>query len=45
MSFVLEMGSLLKGDFLFLYGGVLQMIDHYQIFLITMTGISLFFYI
>lgn len=45
MSFVLEMGSLLKGDFLFLYGGVLQMIDYYQIFLIIMTGIALFFYI
>ncbi|CCW06714.1 hypothetical protein EBGED10_34440 [Bacillus sp. GeD10] len=25
--------------------GVLQLIDYYQIFLITMTGITLFFYI
>ncbi len=33
----------LKRDFLFLYGGVLQMIDYYQMFLITMAGIALFF--
>ncbi len=45
MSFVLKIRSLLKETSYFLYGGVLQMIDYYQMFLIAMAGIALFFYI
>lgn len=45
MSFVLKIRSLLKRDFLFCMEGVLQMIDYYQMFLIAMAGIALFFYI
>ncbi len=37
--------SLKKETSYFCMEGLLQMIDYYQIFLITMAGISLFFYI
>lgn len=46
MSFVLEIRSLLKKRLLiFCMEGLLQMMDYYQFFLITMAGIALFFYI